>query len=117
MVPARPPRIELEHSAWPQVPLTPQACTWHLPSSEARSPASALSLTCAVPAPLLSCRNTPGALFTLATVLLAAGPALVYFTPDDSTALVALQAIGALVCVAGGAAAYGGASLLSSLQK
>ncbi len=62
-------------------------------------------------------RNTPSALFTLATVLLAAGPALVYFTPDDSTALVALQVLGALVCVAGGAAAYGGASLLASLQK
>jgi hypothetical protein len=62
-------------------------------------------------------RNTPGALFTLSTVLLAAGPALVYFTPDDNPALLAVQAIGALACIAGGSAAFGGASLLSSLQK
>jgi hypothetical protein len=30
---------------------------------------------------------------------------------------VALQAVIALVCIAGGSAAWGGASLLSSLQK
>lgn len=62
-------------------------------------------------------RNTPSALYTLATALLVAGPALVYFVPDSSTALVAAQAIGALGCVVGGSAAFGGASLLSSLQK
>lgn len=62
-------------------------------------------------------RNTPGTLYTLATALLLAGPALVYFLPDDSTVLVALQFALALVCVLGGAAAYGGASLLASLQK
>lgn len=61
--------------------------------------------------------STPGALFTLASLLLAAGPALVFFTPDESGALIALQAVGAAVCVAGGSAAWGGASLLSSLQK
>jgi hypothetical protein len=37
--------------------------------------------------------------------------------PDSSAALVAVQAVGALACVAGGSAAFGGASLLSSLQK
>jgi len=62
-------------------------------------------------------RNSPGALFILSSVLLAAGPALVYFTPDDNPALLAVQAIGALACIAGGSAAFGGASLLSSLQK
>lgn len=62
-------------------------------------------------------RNTPGALYTLATALLVAGPALVYVTPDDSGVLVALQAIGALACIVGGSAAFGGASLLSTLQK
>lgn len=62
-------------------------------------------------------RNTPGALFTLATLLLAAGPALVYFVPDTDPALVALQVLGAVACVAGGSAAYGGATLLASLQK
>jgi len=62
-------------------------------------------------------RSTPSALFTLATVLLAAGPALVYFVPDSNPALIAAQAVGALACVVGGSAAYGGASLLSTLQK
>ena len=61
--------------------------------------------------------GTPGALYGLATVLLAAGPALVYFVPDSDPALVALQVVGALVAVAGGSAAYGGATLLSTLQK
>ena len=62
-------------------------------------------------------RNTPSALYTLATALLVAGPALVYVTPDDSGALIALQAIGALTCILGGSAAFGGASLLSALQR
>ena len=62
-------------------------------------------------------RNTPSALFTLSTALLILGPALVYFLPDDSAALIATQVLGATICAAGGAAAYGGASLLSSLQK
>lgn len=62
-------------------------------------------------------RNTPSALFTLSSALLLAGPAIVYFVPDDSAALVALQAVAALTCVVGGSAAFGGASLLSTLQK
>ncbi|KAL4858166.1 hypothetical protein ACK3TF_001659 [Chlorella vulgaris] len=66
---------------------------------------------------LLGDRNFPGTLYALATALLVAGPAAVYFLPDDSTGLVALQAVIALVCIAGGSAAWGGASLLSSLQK
>lgn len=62
-------------------------------------------------------RNTPSALFGLSTILLAAGPALVYAIPDDNAALVGIQVIAALACVAGGSAAYGGATLLSTLQK
>ena len=36
---------------------------------------------------LLGDRNFPGTLYTLAAALLAAGPAAVYFLPDDSTGL------------------------------
>lgn len=61
--------------------------------------------------------NTPGALYTLALGLLAVGPALVYLVPDNNTAAVAAQFLGATACVVGGSAAWGGASLLSSLQK
>ncbi|KAL4423264.1 hypothetical protein ABPG77_004533 [Micractinium sp. CCAP 211/92] len=66
---------------------------------------------------LVADRSVPSTLYALAALLLAAGPAAVYFTPDDSGALVALQAVIALTCVLGGSAAWGGASLLSTLQK
>ena len=46
-------------------------------------------------------RNTPSALFTLASALLAAGPAVVYFVPDDSPLLVG-GAGGGRRCVCGG---------------
>lgn len=36
---------------------------------------------------LVADRSVPGTLYTLAVLLLAAGPAAVYFTPDDSGAL------------------------------
>lgn len=62
-------------------------------------------------------RNTPGALTALGLALFAAGPALVYFVPDTSSGLIAAQVIGALVCVAGGSAAFGGANLIGALQK
>lgn len=62
-------------------------------------------------------RNTPSALFTLSTALLVAGPAIVYFVPDSNAGLITAQAIGALACVVGGSAAFGGATLLSTLQK
>ena len=61
--------------------------------------------------------STPTALFGLATALLAAGPAVVYFVPDNSTGLVAAQVVAALLCTVGGSAAFGGAQLLSKLQK
>jgi Protein of unknown function (DUF1118) len=62
-------------------------------------------------------RGTPGLLYTAAAALFAAGPAAVYAIPDSSPALVAVQALIAAVAVAGGSAAFGGASLLSALQK
>jgi len=65
----------------------------------------------------LSLAESLGLISAAATLLLVAGPALVFFTPDEAGGLIALQAVGAAVCVAGGSAAWGGASLLSSLQK
>ena len=62
-------------------------------------------------------RNTPTLVSTVALLLFAAGPATVYFVPEDSTALIALQVAVALVCTLGGSAAFGAASLLSKLQK
>lgn len=49
--------------------------------------------------------GTPGALLALALPLLAAGPAVVYLVPEEQAWQVALQAVAALVCVVGGAAA------------
>lgn len=65
----------------------------------------------------MSFRNTPGALTALALALFVAGPAVVYFTPDSFSALIATQAIAAAVFVGGGAAAWGGAALIGALQK
>ena len=62
-------------------------------------------------------RNTPGLLTFVALALFAAGPAVVYFVPEDTTALVALQAAVALVSILGGSAAFGAANLLGKLQK
>ena len=65
----------------------------------------------------LEYRNTPGTLKALTAALFAAGPALVYFVPDNSTPLVVAQVLGALLCVVGGSAAWGGATLIGALQK
>lgn len=66
---------------------------------------------------LLGDRSFPSTLYALAAALLVAGPAAVYLLPDDSTGLVGVQAVVALLCVLGGSAAWGGAALLSTLQK
>ena len=66
------------------------------------------------PSPL---RGTPGLLYTLAAALFVAGPVAAYVIPDSSPALVGLQVALAAACVAGGSAAFGGASLLATLQK
>ena len=63
------------------------------------------------------CRQTPTLLTAVALTLFAAGPAAVYFIPDQSTPLVALQVAAALVAVLGGSAAFGGSVLLSTLQR
>eukprot|EP00803_Ostreobium_quekettii_P006611 evm.model.scf_166.10 EVM.evm.TU.scf_166.10 scf_166:61097-63235(-) len=64
-----------------------------------------------------SSRATPYLVYLAALGLLAAGPAVVYLTPDESTAQVIGQFAIAAVCAVGGAAAFGGASLLASLQQ
>eukprot|EP00475_Leptophrys_vorax_P012770 TRINITY_DN19143_c0_g1_i1.p1 TRINITY_DN19143_c0_g1~~TRINITY_DN19143_c0_g1_i1.p1 ORF type:complete len:207 (+),score=26.39 TRINITY_DN19143_c0_g1_i1:64-621(+) len=61
--------------------------------------------------------STPGTLQAIALALLLSGPALVYFVPEDSVGLIALQVVYALIAAAGGAAAFGAGQLLSSLQK
>lgn len=65
----------------------------------------------------LSDPKTPGALLTLSLALLLAGPAAVYFIPEDNTAELVVQIIIAVATVVGGAAAYGGSQLVASLQK
>ncbi len=65
----------------------------------------------------LVCRQTPSFLFTVAFVLFAIGPAAVYLIPDEGSVLIAAQVVVASIGALGGAAAFGGASLLSTLQK
>ncbi|CAL4891494.1 unnamed protein product [Urochloa decumbens] len=60
---------------------------------------------------------TPGALLTLALPLLAAGPAVVYLVPEEQAWQVALQAVAAVVCVVGGAAAVAASTFVSRLQS
>ena len=56
-------------------------------------------------------------LYRIAAALYLAGPLLVYAVPDSSTPLVAAQAVAALGCLSGGTAAFGAASLISTLQN
>ncbi|CAN6338692.1 unnamed protein product [Urochloa humidicola] len=60
---------------------------------------------------------TPGALLALALLLLAAGPAVVYLVPEEQAWQVALQALAAVVCVVGGAAAVAASTFVSRLQS
>uniref|UniRef100_A0A7N0ZVH2 Uncharacterized protein n=1 Tax=Kalanchoe fedtschenkoi TaxID=63787 RepID=A0A7N0ZVH2_KALFE len=60
---------------------------------------------------------TPSALFALSLGLLLAGPSFVYFVPEQYPWEVALQVAVALVCIAGGSAAFAASSLVSDLQK
>ncbi|CAL5219671.1 g1556 [Coccomyxa viridis] len=62
-------------------------------------------------------RNTPVALTALALLLFVAGPAIVFLTPDSSSALIVAQTVAAAVAVGGGTAAWGGAALIGALQK
>ncbi|KAM0951375.1 hypothetical protein DsansV1_C03g0024891 [Dioscorea sansibarensis] len=60
---------------------------------------------------------TPGALLTLSLVLLALGPACVYFVPEDYPWEVILQVVVALISVIGGSTAFAASNLVSTLQK
>lgn len=60
---------------------------------------------------------TPGALFTVALVLLLVGPATVFLIPEDNLVEVVVQIVLAVTCVAGGAAAFGGSQLVKALQS
>ena len=64
-----------------------------------------------------ACRNTPGALLSLAVLLGFAAPAVVYFTPDSSGGLVAAQALLAGAAGAGAVGLFFGSSLIAALQK
>ncbi|KAK6921006.1 Protein of unknown function DUF1118 [Dillenia turbinata] len=61
--------------------------------------------------------GTPGALLSLSLGLLLLGPSCVYLVPEDYPWEVALQIVAALVCVAGGSAAFAASYLVSNLQK
>eukprot|EP00850_Spirogloea_muscicola_P001478 SM000005S17275 [mRNA] locus=s5:1089193:1090692:- [translate_table: standard] len=61
--------------------------------------------------------KTPRNLTLLSLILLAAGPAVVYYVPEDSVPLIILQTLGAAVAVLGGSAAFGAASLIRALQR
>lgn len=60
---------------------------------------------------------TPAALQTLSLGLLLLGPACVFLVPEDNVWELVLQAVIALVCVAGGSAAFAASSFVSNLQK
>lgn len=61
--------------------------------------------------------TTPGSLLVLALVLLLAGPAFVYFVPEDAAWQVVLQFAVALATVLGGSAAFAASNFVSTLQK
>ena len=61
--------------------------------------------------------QTPGALLTIALVLLLVGPAAVFLIPEDNLPEVVVQIVLATTCIAGGAAAFGGSKLVKALQE
>ena len=65
----------------------------------------------------MCCRGTPVALYIFSFLLIAGGAAVVYLTPDDTAAEISIQAVVAALALAGGGAAFSGASLLNTLQK
>lgn len=64
-----------------------------------------------------ACRGTPGLLSTLGFAAAAGAAAVVYFVPDDSTGLIAAQAVAATALGAAAVGALVGSSILGSLQK
>lgn len=61
--------------------------------------------------------GTPAAIQTLSLGLLLLGPFCVYLVPEDNAVEVVLQVVLALVCVAGGSAAFAASTFVSNLQK
>ncbi|GKV35507.1 hypothetical protein SLE2022_291770 [Rubroshorea leprosula] len=61
--------------------------------------------------------GTPAALQSLSLGLLLLGPSCVYLVPEDNAWEIVLQVVVALVCVAGGSAAFAASSFVSNLQK
>ncbi|XAR63813.1 hypothetical protein NMG60_11023907 [Bertholletia excelsa] len=61
--------------------------------------------------------GTPATLFSLSLALLVLGPTCVYLVPEEYPWEVALQVVVALVCVAGGSAAFAASNFVSNLQK
>ncbi|GAQ87897.1 hypothetical protein KFL_003860030 [Klebsormidium nitens] len=61
-------------------------------------------------------RKLPGTLLLASLVVLAAGPAIVYFGPEDSSAIVIAEYVVAALTVAGGAALFGASKLVKALQ-
>lgn len=66
---------------------------------------------------LIADPGTPGLINTVGVVALAAAAGLVFAVPDDSTAAIVAQAVGAATLAGAGAAAFAGASFLEELQK
>ncbi|KAK3247567.1 hypothetical protein CYMTET_42939 [Cymbomonas tetramitiformis] len=62
-------------------------------------------------------KGSPGVLTFVGLIALSAAGAVVYAVPDDTSALLLAQAVGAAVLGAGGLAALGGSAFLSDLQK
>lgn len=58
-----------------------------------------------------------GTLLLASLVILAAGPAIVYFGPEDSSAIVIAEYLVAALTVAGGAALFGASKLVKALQS
>ncbi|KAH7283702.1 hypothetical protein KP509_34G020000 [Ceratopteris richardii] len=61
--------------------------------------------------------GTPGTLLTLALVLLASGPAFVYFVPEDEIWQIVVQFAVAFLSILGGSAAFATSSFVATLQK
>ncbi|PKA59772.1 hypothetical protein AXF42_Ash011896 [Apostasia shenzhenica] len=61
--------------------------------------------------------KTPSFLLSLSLLLLAAGPAFVFFVPEENAAQVAAQVAVALFSVVGGSAAFAASRFVSNLQR
>lgn len=65
----------------------------------------------------LCCRTTPPLLYTLGLLAFGAGAGIVYYVPDESTAQIAGQLVGAGILLSAGIAALFAGNFLNNLQK